>query len=277
MSINLEEFCEKNRLDVKDVEKEIKGIMKSESISELAAFKKWQSKNMSELAVRKRGSELIGLYLSTEYVPANDYQKEPVFRIYYLVFQEDSDPVIAYIKLAEHLPEKIFKSDPKPFEAWKFPYAYVNIGERANWIVASRKDDIPEMELEKEKVFTNADIHNGLVAAVKQVEDYYQDSAVEDTTLFNPVFYVMSTGTELRKLKDGREVVQYSFIDLSSTESFIKLTLTDWDDNVEPIDTYQPILIIGGYTKQRVQFKNILEHRKSDKVPMMIIKCPSIQ
>jgi hypothetical protein len=61
---DLETFCEKNRLDHTKVKKEIDAIKKAEGISDKAAFNKWKTKNLAELAVRKRGKEIKGLYLT---------------------------------------------------------------------------------------------------------------------------------------------------------------------------------------------------------------------
>jgi hypothetical protein len=279
---DLKEFCEKNRLDFDKVQKEIEAIKKAEGISDVAAFNKWKTQNLAELAVRKRGEELTALYLGVEYVPITKYNESPVYRVYFLITDEE-EPLIAYIKIDAVLiddetlkkADKIFKKDPVAFEVWKFPHAYVTKGDTANWIVASRVNGKPEMEVDTETVIPNEAIHGYLSRAAKQVEDFYFDALVDDQTLFNVVFYLQSTGSEIRKLSD-KEVVQYSFLDLTDPDSFVKVTLTDWDNDIEPIDNYEHILVIGGYTKQRKDFKNALELRKSDKVPIQLIHCPTI-
>jgi hypothetical protein len=129
--------------------------------------------------------------------------------------------------------------------------------------------------LDKEYKPTNENIHDALVLAAKQVEDFYAESLTEDQVLFNPLFYLQSTGAEVRNLDRG-PTTAYAFVDLTDDDSFVRVNLTDWDGDIEPIENYEHILVIGGYTKQRKDFKNAIELRKSPKVPIQLIHCPTI-
>jgi len=278
---NLESFCEKNRLDFDKVKKEIESIKKAEGISDIAAFNKWKTKNLSELAVRKRGKELRCLYLGNEYVGITDYNDNPFFRIYFLVFPtaqemaEGHKPDIAYLKLDESIIDDklIFKEDPVPFEAWKIPFGYISTGDRSKWIVASRDDNgIPEMVKDDEFKPINEQVHEALKEASKHVEDFYLDSLIEDKVSFNPIFYLQVTSVEVGK----NDIIRYNFVDLTDEDSFVRVTLTDWEGEIEPLENYEHVLVIGGYTKQRVQYKNTLELRYSAKVPIIIVGCPTI-